>query len=155
MRFFSKALYLYLLLILSTSLPVQAETLLTPDIYRLSREAHNILANAKLSDGSLIGEERAKTLVYPLIPDELIDLVVKRGYLSGFAAGCGLDWEKGFFLPTMSFVHQKHKDYNDFQFAYVGMLHGLSMGEAEKSLEKTPCDDALKKKLISDSAVGK
>lgn len=115
----------------------------------LARHAHDALANAKLSDGSLIGEEKAKTLVYPLVPRDIIKTVVARGHITGFAAHCNLDWEKEFFLPTMTQLRKAHPEYDDYQMAFIGVLHGISMSNAEQSQKDKPCTEEMKAKLLA------
>jgi len=120
-------------------------------VEQLARDAHNGLPNAKLSDGTLIGPERAKTLQYPLIPYELIEFVVLRGHLAGFAAHCGMDWQNRFYGPFMAFLRGREKTYTDYQWAYVGMLHGTSMGAAERAIEGTPCTPEMKANLEKEA----
>ena len=91
-------------IVLGLAFPAAAEGRLPRDkIDELAKEVHANLAHAKIGggEGELIGEERAKTLVYPLVPYDLIEFIVIRGNLAGFAAHCGLDWENKFYRPLM------------------------------------------------------
>ncbi len=109
--------------------------------------AHNNLAGAKISNGELIGEERAKTLKYPLLPYDLMEFIIIRGTLAGFAEHCGLDARERFYAPLMQGLRAKQKDFTDYQWAFVGMLHGVSMGSAAQSAKASPCDDEMKQNL--------
>lgn len=120
-------------------------------VEELARAAHDALPNAKIGNGELIGAERAKTLVYPLIPFETIEFVVLRGHIAGFAAHCGLDWQNKYYGPLMSFLRSREKTYTEYQWAYVGLLHGVSMGTAEKTMEGKPCPPEMKDNLLKEA----
>jgi len=45
-----------------------------------------------------------------------------------------MDWQERSFVPFMKAMREKHKDWNDYQFAYIGVLHGISMGSAERAV---------------------
>jgi hypothetical protein len=140
---------LLILLVAGVLGPVKAYALDLPreQVEIIAKKAHELLPGAKISDDSIIGEERAKDLKYPLIPYDDIQRTVLRGYLSGFSAVCKLDWRERSFVPYMQSIRNAHKDWNDYQFAYVGTLHGLSMGNAEHSLSEDQCTNDFKANL--------
>lgn len=114
----------------------------------LGRQAHDLLPKAQIGPNELIGEEKAQTLKYPLIPYELMEFVVIRGNMAGFAAHCGLDWQKTFYMPLMSFLRSREKDFSVYQWAYVGILHGVAMGGAEHAIKGKPCPPEMKENLM-------
>jgi hypothetical protein len=120
-------------------------------VEELARAAHNALPEAKLGSGELIGAELAKTLQYPMIPYDMIEFIVLRGHIAGFAAHCGLDWQNKYYGPLMSFLRSRETTYTDYQWAYVGMLHGISMGTAEKTMEGKPCPPEMKDNLLKEA----
>jgi len=130
---------------------VHAQDVPKAAVEQLARHAHGLLPDAKISSGAVIGAERAKTLTYPLVPYKIIEFVVIRGNIAGMAAHCGLDWQKQFYLPMMGFLRGREKTYTDYQWAYVGLLHGVSMGGAQQSLKGKPCDEAMKKTLLTEA----
>lgn len=119
----------------------------------LARQAHALLPQARVGagEGVLIGEEKAKELQYPLIPYGLMEFVITRGHVAGFAAHCGLDWQRQFFGPLMSFLRGREPGYNDYQWAYVGLLHGMAMGSAEANMQDKPCPDDMKARLLKEA----
>ena len=128
--------------------PVSAEEgigLPRASIERLSKSAHAALPRAKISDGSLIGEIRARQLDYPLLPYKVREQIIVRGYVTGFAEACGLDWENKSYLPFMNKMRDEHRDWTTFQFAYVGLLHGLSQknGKEWAVNNKPGCPDSF------------
>lgn len=117
-------------------------------IDEIGKFVHGNLAGAKISNGELIGEERAKTLKYPLVPYDLMEFVILRGHIAGFAAHCKLDWQGKFYVPLMKGLRAKQKDYTDYQWAFVGMLHGASMKGAEESMKGEACEEKMKDNLM-------
>lgn len=122
-------------------------------VEQLARQAHALLPQARIGtgEGVLIGEEKAKQLQYPLVPYGLIEFIITRGHVAGFAAHCGLDWQRQFFAPLMSFLRGRETGYNDYQWAYVGLLHGLAMGSAEENMKGQPCPDDMKARLLKEA----
>jgi len=117
-------------------------------IDQLGKIAHEALPNADIGEGELIGEERAKTLVYPLVPYNLMEFVIVRGNISGIAAHCGINWQEKFFAPLMQTLRAKEKDFTNYQWAFVGILHGVSMASAERNLKDKPCSERMKENLL-------
>lgn len=119
----------------------------------LARQAHDLLPQAKIGagEGVLIGEAKAKELQYPLVPYGMIEFMITRGHLAGFAAHCGMDWQKQFYSPLMSFLRARETSYTDYQWAYVGILHGVAMGSAEANMKGKPCPDDMKARLLKEA----
>lgn len=117
-------------------------------IEKISHIVHDHMAGAMVSNGHIITDDEAKKLKYPLIPYEERKQVVIVGQLSGLAKLCGLDWKSENYLPLMSALRVQHKDWTDYQFAYAGMLHGLSMELGQRGLDAAKvCTDSTKQKL--------
>lgn len=147
------ACYLLIAFLCIMQTPVRAEEekassgLTKEQIDEIGKHVHALLAKAKTSDGKLIGEETAKTLKYPLVPYDLMEFVIVRGHIAGFAAHCELDWQNKYYRPLMDGLRAKLTDYTDYQWAFVGMLHGASMGGAEQSMIDKKCEPQMKENL--------
>jgi hypothetical protein len=119
-------------LCLCAGAPAAAEVLLQPDaeaIATLSRLARENLTRARLLDGSNVPPETAAERSRPIIPSELTEQTVRRGYLSGEMEACGLDATEESYLPYMSAIRRSRR-YSDTQHAYLGLLHGFSQATA-------------------------
>ena len=143
----------FILAILCVSSPVRAADekaspeLTHAQIDEIGRSAHAMLGKAKLSDGNLIGEEKAKSLDYPLVPYDVMEFVILRGSIAGFAAHCDLDWQKKYYLPMMQALRAEYRNYDDYQWAFVSMLHGASMTSATRDVEGEACEPKMKENL--------
>ena len=122
-------------------------------VEQLAREAHALLPQAKTGagEGVAIGEAKAKELQYPLVPYGMIEFIITRGHVAGFASHCGLDWKGQFYSPLMSFLRTRETSYTDYQWAYVGILHGVAMGSAEANMKGKPCPDDMKARLLKEA----
>lgn len=115
------------------------------------KAAHGLMYGAKLSDGKPIGKERADALEYPLIPYDDIKKAIIRGHVSGFAAHCKLDWGRRSYMPFMTYMRKEHQDWTDVQFAYLGTLHGVVMGDTERwAAANQKCSEKFIKGLERD-----
>lgn len=123
-------------------------------VERLSKSVHKNMAGGMVGDGHIITKEEAAQLKYPLIPFELRRQIIVIGTLSGFAELCGLDWQNKNFLPMMKGIRNKHTDWNDYQFAFAGMLHGVSQSMAVNSGDsKSTCTDPFKANIEKNMLV--
>lgn len=152
------ALLALALFLISFTVPAMAQdaaqTAMPRDaVEALARQAHALLPQAKIGagDGAPIGEAKAKELQYPLIPYGLIEFIITRGHVAGFAAHCGLDWQRQFFSPLMSFLRGRETAFTEYQWAYVGILHGVAMGSAEANMKGKPCPDDMKANLLKEA----
>ena len=120
-------------------------------VEKLSRAAHDALIQIKNPEGQpIVKPEEAKKLVYPLVSFEEREMAVARGYLSGTAKWCGLSWGKDYFKPYQDSLKKEHgKNWTPYQYAYTEMLHGLSMGIAEKTKGKEKCSEAEKASIAA------
>lgn len=135
-------------LLVIAPLRAQAQMLPKNQVEEMSMMAHSAMPGA-MAGQKLITQEEASKLQYPLVPYETREETIVRGYLAGFAAWCGLNWQNMFFLPYMGYVRGTHKDWNDYQFAYVGILHGTAMKTAILSKEGTQCTADEKEKVAA------
>lgn len=117
----------------------------------LSKKTFDAFLTVKNPEGqTIVKPEDAKTLKYPLVDYNEREMAVARGYLSGYAKWCGLKWDKDYFLPYLNAMRAEHKkNWTDYQYAYVSMLHGVSMSIAEKSRKGKTCDAAEKAKVAA------
>lgn len=117
----------------------------------LSKKTFDAFLTVKNPEGqTIVKPEDAKTLKHPLVSYEEREMAVARGYLSGYAKWCGLKWDKDYFLPYLNAVRAEHKKtWTDYQYAYISMLHGVSMSVAEKTKKDEKCDTAEKAKIAA------
>jgi hypothetical protein len=107
------------------------------------------LHQAKLPNGKAVGRESKKEMKIPLLPFEKEQEVVDRGVFAVTAEWCGFDWQKSSFEPFMRSERSSGK-WNDKQLAYMGVMHGFTMGMVDTKLrESGKCTkkhkDAVKK----------
>lgn len=114
----------------------------------LATVARDGLPQAKLRDGSFVGEETEEERAQELIPFEDKRRVVERGIVSSFANICGFDEIARSFLPFMQEERSEH-EWSDKQSAYIGLLHGVTFGVMERRLseEGKGCPDHLKRRV--------
>lgn len=117
----------------------------------LSKRAYDGLISVKNAEGDhVVKPEDAKKLKHPMISYEEREMAVARGYLSGSAHWCGLEWGKDYFAPYMKALQKEHgKNWTPYQYAYAEVLHGLSMAVAEKGKKDKKCPDAEKKRIAA------
>ncbi len=138
--------------LLGFSVSAKAQGIPPEHVESISRMVFDHMAEAQISDGTLIGKERAAKLPYPLLPYEVRELMIVKGTISGMAEACKLDWLELNFKPLMMALRAENQ-YNDYQLAYAGMLHGVSMNGGEvMAKQHTPCSDDMKKS-ISDNMI--
>lgn len=115
----------------------------------LSKRAYDGLIAVKNAEGEhIVKPEDAKKLKHPMISYEEREMAVARGYLSGSAHWCGLDWAKDYFKPYMNALQKEHgKKWTPYQYAYAEVLHGLSMSVAEQGKKDEKCSDTEKKRI--------
>lgn len=70
-----------------------------------------------------------------IIPYDEAKLIVDRGVFSAIANACGYDWENESYLALMGKERASGK-WSDRQLAYMGLLHGISMGYVEARMKK-------------------
>ena len=138
------AAFFMVLVLMMLPAGVMAQQLPKEGVEEFSRLVHDNMAGAMIGDGHLITEEEAQGLEYPLLPYELRQDIIIRGHLSGFAKICGLDWAGRSFEPFMDGLRAMTPKPDDYQMAFAGMLHGLSMENAVQSRKDKPCTDEEK-----------
>ena len=117
----------------------------------IARAAYDNLDKALGPDAKPFTAEQIKALPYPPVPYDMIEFVIIRGHIAGFAAHCKLDWQSKFYRPLMGFLRDRNKGFSDIQWAFVGMLHGTAMGGAEQAVKDEVCTDDMKAKLSSEA----
>lgn len=117
----------------------------------IARAAYDNLDKARGMNGQPFTAEQIKALPYPPVPYDMIEFVIHRGHVAGFAAHCKLDWQNKFYSPLMGFLRDRNKGFSEIQWAFVGMLHGTAMGGAEQAIKDEVCTDDMKAKLSSEA----
>jgi hypothetical protein len=117
----------------------------------LSKRAHEGFLTVKNNQGqTIVKAEDAKKLTYPLTSYEEREMAVARGYLSGTAKWCGLEWARDYFAPYLKALQVEHgKKWTPYQYAYSEVLHGLSMAVVVKSKEGEKCPAAEKTRIAA------
>lgn len=100
------------------------------EIAKLSREN---IGKAKLEDGSFV-KETEEEKKQPIMPEADIKRVIDRGFISVYAEWCGYDWQNKSFFPFMQNERSKEK-WSEKQLAYIGLMHGVSMGVLQQNLK--------------------
>lgn len=137
-------------IIISAPAMAQDATLPREQVDAIARAAYDSMNEAHGKDGKNFTPEQIKALPFPPVPYDMIEFVIQRGHVAGFAAHCKLDWEKSFYYPLMAFLRDRNKNFSDIQWAYVGMLHGVSMGGAEQAVKDEVCTDEMKAQLSKE-----
>ena len=63
--------------------------------------------------------------------------IMARGVLSAIAERCEVDWRRQNFLPMMAYWRTNQKK-SERQMALVALVHGITQGKAEQSLQAQP-----------------
>ena len=143
-------IFAVILCLLADLSPATAQTLPRQEVETVARYVHQHMAGMMVGDGHIVTEEEASRLKYPLVPYQIIEATIIRGTISGMAEACKMDWKDHFYLPYMNAIRRAHRDWNDYQFAYVGALHGASMNSGAKAVSQTPCSEDLKARLLAN-----
>ncbi|MDA0782510.1 MAG: hypothetical protein O2970_10355 [Proteobacteria bacterium] len=105
---------------------------LISDLMQVAREQ---ITSAKLLDGSFVPAETEEEKKTPIIKIEDARRIVGVGQQSAIAAWCNVEWYKSSFTNLMQ--HERSKEiWSDKQLAYIGLLHGITMGMTEKSVKQ-------------------
>ncbi len=140
-------------IVMAGALPVRAEDGKPPKalVEDLSKKAHDGFLRVKNKDGQpIVKPEDAKKLTYPIVSYDEREMAVARGYLSAYANWCGLNWGKDYYAPYMKALQVEHgKKWTPHQYAYVEVLHGLSMSVATQDKKGKKCPDAEKVRIAA------
>lgn len=134
-------------LIIMLPVSVMAQQLPKEAVEEFSRIVHENMAGAMVGDNHTLTKEDVAKLEYPLLPFDLRSTIIIRGYLSGFAEHCGIDWSERSFRPLMNSLRAMTPKLNDYQLAFAGMLHGLSMENGVRARKDKPCMPEEKAKI--------
>jgi hypothetical protein len=117
----------------------------------LSVEARRNLAKARLADGSQVPPETPEELAQPLVPRSLEIQTIERALLSAGMETCGLNSTELSYLPYMAKIRASER-YSDKQIAYVGLLHGMSLGYLGSALDPAMCTEGLVEDFKTEAA---
>ena len=131
-------------LLVAVANPAAAEDAVTLKIMKIARAN---ITKAKTSGGGFVPAETAEELKTPIIPVSEAEAVIEIGHRSAIALWCKMDWEKLSYQPLM-LAERANKSRTGKQIAYIGLLHGVSMGLTEKVLRKQgACSDTQRQNL--------
>lgn len=106
-------------------------------VLAIMKDVRAALPNAKISETETVGEETPEELIHPLLTREQGETVLERGIISVTAEWCGLDWVGRSYTPFMA--DQRAQGRSPKQMAYIGMLHGYSMGIMQEKFAEVQC----------------
>ena len=113
---------------------------------------NNFWGQARVSDGSYVQPDSEKERMTLPITEENAARVIVAGEISSLANWCGLDWKQNYFKVTKA---ARHNGLSDKQVAFVGLLHGVTMGMVETAVEGKKCtpdiQEAIEGRLNSTS----
>ena len=111
------------------------------DVENFMDLARNRLHVARLLDGSFVPPETPEERRQPLLPLADGRRVVERGVISALAQWCGMAWSERSYMPFMR-GERRRQIWSDNQIAYIGLLHGTTLGAIGRSLQRTStCTD--------------
>ena len=114
-----------------------------PDVATLlGKVARDNLTKARLANGAHVPAETPAEKAKPIIPAKDVKRVVDHGIRADVMLVCNLNWEKDFsaFMDN----ERAKKIWSPKQIAYIGLLHGVSMGYFEDSIKRSGCTPQLK-----------
>lgn len=117
----------------------------------LTAQARSNLSLARLPDGSNVPSETPEELALPIAPRTLEVQTINRALLSAAMDVCELDSDQLSFLPYMRELRESER-YSDKQMAYIGLLHGISMGVLTDMIPSTICTDEVMAEMIYEGS---
>ncbi len=104
--------------------------------------ARDNLSRARLPDGSNVPPETPAERARLLLPFEDAETVVDAGIASAYAKWCGEDWVRNF--EAMMASQRRRGLWSDKTMAYIGMLHGITLGMMGRQFQRAgecPADE--------------
>lgn len=117
---------------------------------QLTAAARCNLTKARLRDGSPVPAETPEERAQALVPCSLEVQTIERGLLSAAMATCGLDSDAFSYLPYMRAIRASAR-YSDKQIAYIGLLHGVTLGALGPSIDAGICNPELAESMKKES----
>ena len=115
---------------------------------RTLTQALDLIQNARCGDKPCEPVTAAEKSNPPLTVTEA-QRIIARGVVSAIAERCGLDWRRQNFLPMMAYWRTGQKK-SERQMALVALLHGITQGQAEQSLQaQPPCTDQQRSEIAA------
>jgi hypothetical protein len=128
---------------LASQAAAQSQLAMPPEVVDgLTAAARSNLTMARLQDGSPVPPETPEERAQPIVPRALEEQTIDRALLSMITDVCGLDSDALSYLPYMRKIRESAR-YSDRQIAYIGLLHGLSMGSFLKAMDPSLCTPEL------------
>ncbi|HEY0115139.1 MAG TPA: hypothetical protein VGB54_05410 [Allosphingosinicella sp.] len=101
--------------------------------------ARDNLTRARISDGSYVSAETPAERAGPIVPRPLEEQTIARALLNAHFEGCGVDYTRISYGPYMGRLRASGR-YGDKQMAYLGLLHGFTLGIAGQSIDRGQLD---------------
>jgi hypothetical protein len=117
----------------------------------LTAAARSNLTMARLQDGSPVPPETPEERAQPIVPRALEEQTIDRALLSTMMDVCELDSDALSYLPYMRKIRESAR-YSDRQIAYIGLLHGVSMGSFSRAMDSSLCNPELTEDLKRTAA---
>ena len=108
----------------------------TLDIVKLTRDN---ITQAQLPNGRSVPAETKAELQYPIVSGSLATCIVSIGAQSALADLCGFDVEARIYSPFMKLIRRELSP-SAKQIAFVGLLHGVSMGRVLGEIQQAGAD---------------
>ncbi len=97
--------------------------------------ARDNITQARLPDGSHVAPESEAERAKKLVPFKDAEAVVDAGIVSAYAEWCGEDWEPNF--SHMMAYQRSREIWSDKALAYIGLMHGVTVGFMKRDFEKS------------------
>lgn len=124
---------------------------LVRDVMKLARDN---ITQARLLDGSQVSAETPAERAKTLVPFAEAELIVDSGIVSAYAEWCGEDWEPNY--RHMMAYQRSRKIWSEKAMAFVGLMHGVTVGFMKRDFENAGQCPAGELRRIQDfMALGK
>lgn len=136
-------------LVIVVGSPVAGQPLPSDELTRQTlSQAVDLFPNARCGDKPCEPATAAERSNPPLTMTEA-QRIIARGVLSAVAERCGLDWRRQNFIPMMAYWRTQQKK-SERQLALVALLHGVTQGQAERSLQaRPPCTNQQREDIAA------
>ena len=107
---------------------------------------NNFWGRAKLRNGTVVQPDSELERITLPITHKDAQKVIRAGEISSIADWCGLDWQKNYYRVIKS---ARKSGLSDKQVAFVGLLHGVTMGIVDSALKGKECSPKIKENTVN------
>ncbi len=108
--------------------------------------ARDNIGQAKLLDGSFVPPETPAERAKTLVPFAEAEAIVGSGIASAYAQWCGEDWERNY--RHLMAYQRSRKIWPDMALAYIGMLHGVTLGLMKRDFDDSgQCPASVRRRI--------